>query len=179
MVDAVTAPVLLVVPVAWTHLPTARSLAAAVSVWVYVVDDVSVTVDVVVALVRGLVPCTVTVSPDTAVTFPNAAEKLPANPRARAAPDAPLGRLGNSPLAGALPAPAGGVAPPAGGVPLPPPNPPPKPRSHVPDVGVVMVTDVAVTGPVVVDLDDDPDLFCPMAVMHDPTVTLAAVPETD
>jgi hypothetical protein len=70
---AVIAPVLLAEPRAVAHLPTARSAEVAVVRWVKVVEDVSVTATVEVALVCGLVSLTSTVEPDTDVTDPLAA----------------------------------------------------------------------------------------------------------
>jgi hypothetical protein len=48
---------------------------------------------------------------------------------------------------------------------------------QVPDVGWVMLTVVAVTGPPNVDLvlDEEVEVGLPKAEMHDPTVTEAAV----
>jgi len=70
---AVTAPVESAVPMAVAHLPTARSPAVAEVRVVYVVDPVSVTTTLEVALVEGLVSLTVAVDPETAVTWPEAA----------------------------------------------------------------------------------------------------------
>jgi hypothetical protein len=70
---AVTAPVLSAAPTADAHLPTARSVEAAASRSVKVVDEVRVTTTLVVFLVVGLVSLTVTVDPLTAVTDPEAA----------------------------------------------------------------------------------------------------------
>jgi hypothetical protein len=169
---AVMAPVVLAVPRAVAHLPTARALDVAEVRSVKVVDEVRVTTTLVAFFVCGLVSLTVTVEPDTAVTEPEANPNRPlANPPA-----------GRDPLPG--------VPPPSGLLPLvvrpgkfprPPKPPPPKPPVHFPSVGWVMLTVVAVTGPpnACVPVDDpEPVAGVPVAVMHEPTVTSAAVAET-
>ena len=65
---AVTAPVLSAGPIAWTHLPTARSDGEAGSSTSNVVDAVVVTVTWAVAEVRGSVAVTVMTSPLTEAT---------------------------------------------------------------------------------------------------------------
>ena len=164
---AVTAPVSSAAPMAWTHLPMARSVAAAKVVCVYVVVPLTSTVLVVVALVVGLVALTTIVEPLTEVTLPDA----PPNPPARPAPV----RVGALPLPGGdagVPDPP--LAPPLNRPPPPPPNPP----VQVPLVGAVMTTVVALIGVegAVVDVVDDPgapNAEASIAVTHEPTVTLA------
>lgn len=174
---AVMAPVVLAVPRAVAHLPTASALDVAEVRSVNVVDEVRVTTTLVAFFVCGLVSLTVTVEPETAVTEPEAKpNRPPANP--------PAGRE-----------PPPGVPPPSGLLPLvvrpgklprppkppPPKPPPPKPPVHFPSVGWVMLTVVAVTGPpnACVPVDEpDPVAGVPVAVMHEPTVTAAAVADT-
>ena len=160
---AVMAPVVSADPRAWTHLPTARSVAAAASVWVKVVMLLTSTVREVTALVVGLVELTTMVEPLTEVTLPDAPPKPPGRP-----PPPLAGRDGGVP-----------VPPP---VPPPPPNlppPPPSPAAQVPLVGVLIRTLVALTGVdgevVVVDV---PDAEVLNAETHDPTLTLAMVAAT-
>jgi hypothetical protein len=157
---AVIAPVVSADPRAWTHLPTAKSVAAAASVWVKVVVLLTSTVRVVTALVVGLVESTTMDEPLTEVTVPDAP---PPNPPGR--PPPPLaGRDGGVPV------------PPL--VPAPPPNrppPPPKPPAQVPLVGVLIRMLVALTGldGAVVVVVDDPDAGVLTAETHEPTLTLA------
>jgi hypothetical protein len=158
---AVIAPVVSADPRAWTHLPTARSAAAAASVWVKVVAVLTSTVRVVTALVVGLVELTTMVEPLTEVTLPDA----PPNPPGRPPP----------PLAGR----DGGVPDP---LPPPPPilpPPPPNPPAQVPLVGVLIKTLVALTGvDGAVVVVDDPEAGALNAETHDPTLTLAMVAAT-
>src|ERR1700730_15094175 len=116
---AVIAPVVSADPRAWTHLPTARSVAAAAAVWVKVVELLTATVRGVTALVVGLGAWPSMAEPLTEVTLPVA----PPNPPGRPPP----------PLAGR----DGGVPdpPPAPPPPPNPPPPPPNPPAHVPLVG--------------------------------------------
>lgn len=169
---AVMAPVVLAVPRAVAHLPTASALEVAVVRSVKVVDDVKVTTTLVVFFVCGLVSLTVTVEPDTAVTEPEAnPNRPPANPE-------PLGR---EPPPG-VPPPSGAPPPePPGNLPPPPKPPPPTPPVHFPDTGWVMLTVVALTGPPkawVPEDEPEPEAGVPVAVMHEPTVTAAAVVDT-
>ncbi len=95
MLRAVTAPVLLAVPTARAHCPTARADGDADPVEVKVVLAASVTTTLEVALVRGFVSATVTAEPLTAVTIPDAApnwplpNRPPAGGRAPKPPDEP------------------------------------------------------------------------------------------
>jgi hypothetical protein len=165
---AVMAPVLSAEPRAWTHLPTARSVAAAATVWVKVVEPPTSTVLVVTAWVVGLVELTMMVEPLTEVTLPDAPPKPPARP-------APAGRL-----------------PPPGGEPVPPPPPPPKPPpppapppppnppEQVPLVGVLISTLVALRGVdgAVVVVDDPAAAGVLKADTQSPVVTLDKVAGT-
>jgi hypothetical protein len=159
---AVIAPVVSADPRAWTHLPTTRSVAAAASVWVKVVELLTSTVRVVTALVVGLVALTTMVEPLTEVTLPVA----PPNPPGRPPP----------PLAGR----DGGVPdpPPAPPPPPNPPPPPPNPPAQVPLVGVLIRMLVALTGVdgAVVVVDDPVGVLT--AETHEPTLTLAKVAAT-
>jgi hypothetical protein len=160
----VIAPVLSAVPVARAHWPT--TMAAAVPVWVVVklVEEVRVTVTGEDALVWGLVSSTVTCEPDTAVTWPEAAPKLPL-PNVR--PD------------GGLNLPPEGLVPPAAVPPGPPPNPPGRPpnppRWQVPETGWEIDTVVAVTGSPKGDDVFADEVGLPKAETHDPTVTADAL----
>lgn len=165
---AATAPVLSAVPLARAHLPTARSLGAAVPVVANVVVEVRVTTTLVAALVVGLVSLNVTADPLTEVTDPEAAPKDP--PRN---PPAPVGREPEPGVNGRDP-PSGGVPPP--GRPPKPPVRPPNPPVHDPLTGWETDTVVAVTGPpnrLVFGVE--PDVGVPKAETHDPTVTAEAV----
>ena len=181
---AVTAPVVLAVPMALAHLPTARSEAVAAVRSVNVVEEVRVTTTLEVFFVCGLVSLTVTFEPLTAVTGPGSAAE-PSGP----APEAPATRPGAAalaaeaatrrPLTRSRPAPraaptaateAGATAETTGGAEAP---------AQEPDVGWVMETVVAVTGsPKALVPDDVDDAGFPKAEMHDPTVTLAEVAVT-
>jgi hypothetical protein len=165
---AVIAPVVSADPRAWTHLPTARSVAAAASVWVKVVVLLTSTLRVVTALVVGLVELTTMVEPLTEVTLPDA----PPNPPGRPLP--PLaGRDGGVPDPPPVPPPP---PPPPPNLPPPPPNPP----AQVPLVGVLIRTLVALRGVdgAVVVVVDDPDAGVLNAETHDPTLTLAMLAAT-
>jgi len=141
-----------------------------------VVEPVTSTVLVLVALVAGLVSLTTMVEPLTEVTAPEAPPNPPGRPPVRA-----------------LPLPGGDVVrpvPPGDGVPEPPlapplkrpPPPPPKPAVQVPLVGVVMRTVAALIGveTVVVDVVGGGFVARPAAEVsnaeiHEPTVTAAKV----
>lgn len=183
MVLAVMAPVLLAVPTLRTHLPTARSDELADCSIVTVVDEVVVTVTVLAALVRGLVSCTTMVEPLTEVTVPKAKLNPPAKRPRKPPPPLPPP---NPPDGAPLPEP-GVPDPPGPPAPKPPPPVAPPKRVapvHFPDTGWLTRTEVAVTevGRVldVDDVDDgDPDEpvgRAPVAVTHEPTVTLASEP---
>jgi hypothetical protein len=198
MDEAVTAPVESAGPRAVTHWPTARAAAVVEATWVYVVDDDTVTVREVVALVEGFVCCTVIVEPLTAVTSPLAPPKAAAPP-GKPCPDGCL--VITVPEGAEPPAVAVGRGPPK-------PGPPPKPTVHAPETGWLIRTVVALTGPatggvvvgvvvfgdfpfalallfepavvLVIDLAEPVEtLGCtvgaPKALTHDPTVTAARV----
>jgi hypothetical protein len=187
MVLAVMAPVLLAVPTLRTHLPTARFDELADCSIVTVVDAVVVTVTELVALVRGLVSCTAMVDPLTDVTVPKAKLNPPAK-RPRKPPPLPLPEPPPNPPDDPLPpdpdAPEPPPKPPGRPPPKPPaPAPPPKPVPpvHLPDTGWLTRTEVAVTDVGrMLDVDDvEPDELlgrAPVAVTHEPTVTLAKEP---
>jgi hypothetical protein len=174
---AVIAPDVLAEPTAEAHPPTARFADEAVARCVKVVEEVRVTATVDVALVRGLVSFTSTVEPDTDATDPLATANCPANLRYWLLfPE--WGKWNSPPPAGA---PEGAdplvVLPPNRKPPPPAPNPPVQPV----EVGWEMVTSVAVTGlprgdPL--EDEDEDEVGFPVAMTHDPTVTLAAEPDT-
>lgn len=186
IVLAVMAPVLLAVPTLRTHLPTARSDELADCSIVTVVDAVVVTVTELVALVRGLVSCTAMVDPPTDVTVPkaklNPPAKRPRKPLLLPPPNPPDDPLPPEPDAAEPPPKPPGRPPPK----PPAPDPPPKPVApvHLPDTGWLTRTEVAVTDVGrVLDVDEDepdePDELlgrAPVAVTHEPTVTLAKEP---
>jgi hypothetical protein len=163
---AVIAPVLSAAPVARAHCPT--TMAAAVPVWVVVnvVEEVRVTVTDEDVFVWGLVSSTVTCEPDTAVTWPDAAPKLPL-PNVR--PD------------GGRKLPPEGLVPPGAVPPEAPPNPPGRPpnppRSQAPDTGWEIDTVVAVIGSPKGDDVFADEVGLPKAETHDPTVTADALVE--
>jgi len=127
-----------------------------------------VTTTLLVFLVCGLVSVTVAVEPLTALTSPEAVPKLP--------PPANL-----DPLGGLCPVPPA-PKPPAGAPLAPPPAPPlnpPNPAVQLPEVGWVIETVVAVTGPPkAAFLLDDDEVGLPNAVTHEPTVTSEAAAVT-
>jgi hypothetical protein len=184
MVRAVMAPVLLAVPTLRTHLPTARSDGLADCSIVTVVDAVVVTVTELVALVRGLVSCTAMVDPLTDVTVPKAKLNPPAK-RPRKPPLLPPLNPPDVPLPPEPDPPDPPPKPPGRPPPKPPAAPPPKPVApvHLPDTGWLTRTEVAVTEVGrVPDVDvvepDEPLGRAPVAVTHEPTVTLANEPLT-
>jgi len=164
---AVTEPVVPAAPMALAHLPTARSVDAAVVRSVNVVEEVRVTTTLDVALVLGLVSLSVTVDPLTALTEPLAPPNPPDPPRK----EPPPGRVPDVSPGGLPP-----VRPPNPPPPLPAPAPPaPKPPVQVPEVGWVMETVVAVTGaPNAGAVDDEAVVGLPNAETHEPTVTAEA-----
>jgi hypothetical protein len=170
-----TAPVVSAVPRALAHLPTARSVAAADSLWVKTVVGRRVTETAEDFLVVRLVSVIVTSEPLTAVTEPDAAANWPVNrPRA---PDPAAGREPPDVEPGNSPALAGRPDPPPGNPPWPladPCPPPPNPPVQAPEVDGVMLTVVAVTGPPNAEVLDD-EVGFPTAEMHEPTVTPDAV----
>jgi hypothetical protein len=133
MVRAATAPMLFVDPTAVMHRPTFSADGVAVTTFVYVVDAVVVTVTLVSVPAARFLPCTTKPLADSDVTLPLAPPNPPPN-----APLLPLGRGLGLKL---------GLGVPPGLPNPPPPNPPPNPAApvHVPLVGVLMVTVVAVT----------------------------------
>jgi hypothetical protein len=168
-------------PSAPAQTPTATSVAAPAFCAVYVVDEVVVTVTVVVVgdavAVEEAVPSprtrnvswTVIVSPLTAVTRPATAR------RPKSAPPRPPVPFVAVPVGGPVAAPAGGVAP-APGAPAAPPGPPapPNPPAHSPFVAGRTSTDAAVTwvaGPDVADPVALPLAAGSSTVTHVPTVT--------
>lgn len=180
MAVAVIAPVWPAGPRAVTHLPVARLELPVLEVWVYVVLALVVTsMDVVAGLVVVVVeelegrpaaplrntPSMVNPLEDTWVTLPVAKAKL----RNAPLPPGTEPRLGNVP---------------PGVVPLPRKPPPPKPPPPKPPAAAVvqlplaaacvMVTLVAVTGPLAAPLEAG----VPVAVTQSPTATAAAVADT-
>jgi hypothetical protein len=174
---AVMAPVVLAEPTLRTHFPTARSVAAADSWILTLTDGLAVTVTLLVVWVRGLVSWTVMVEPLIDVTVPNAAlspAKRPRNPPEPDLPDDPPALPGVPPPE---PNPPGGRPP----DPPKPPPPPPGPAVQLPETGWLTRMDVAVTevGSVLPVVDELDELGrAPVAVMHDPTVTLDTDPLT-
>jgi hypothetical protein len=166
---AVIAPVVLDVPNAWAHLPTAKSDDAAVARSVNVVEEVKVMTTLETALVAGFVSLTVAVVPVTEATWPEAAPNCPEN-RPRKEPLPPPGRSPETP-----PEIPRGNPPPDEGLPFAPPRPKPGLPVQLPEVGWETVTVVAVTGsPNGRALEDEPEVGLPNAEMHEPTVTLVA-----
>jgi hypothetical protein len=180
---AVTAPVLSAGPMAVTQRPTARAVAVAGPVWekvvVLVVSTVMLTGGRVVVVVGAEVevvvpvgrrppkplrrePSTTKPVEETEVTLPKAIPTAAADPPP-AVPPPPGAEPGLAP-----PAPPPNRPPPAGPPAPPPPEPPAPPRVQFPlESGWIMVTDRAVTGPVV----DPGDAGVPVAVTQSPTAT--------
>jgi hypothetical protein len=160
-VVALTAPMLLVEPVAVTHSPTLSELAVDRSVLVYLVDlDTFTVLGPVLVVALPLENVTVTAStfifvPDFEVTLPDAVAKL-------------AGRL--KVVVGRVPVVRPGTVPPGRRNPPPAPAPAPKPRAHWPLVAAKIDMVVASTLP--------PEPLVPVAAMHVPVVMSLSLTET-